>query len=88
MTLLVIALFGGIGLALGLAHFHGLRRDVRSYLGGGVRFGAIVAHAARVLATAAAFVFIARIGVIPLLAGLGGFVLAKLIAVTRARRST
>jgi F1F0 ATPase subunit 2 len=87
MTLLAIALFGGIGLALGLAHFYGLRRDTRAYLAHGVRVAAVAAHAARLLATAAAFVFIARSGAISLLAALAGFVVARLVAVAQARRS-
>jgi hypothetical protein len=87
MTLLVIALFGGIGLALGLAHFHGLRRDVRAYLARGIRVAAVGLHVARLVVTAAAFVLIARTGAIPLLAALGGFVTAKFVAVAQARRS-
>ncbi len=88
MTLLAIALFGGIGLALGLAHFHGLRGDTRRYLAHGVRAGAVAAHVARVLATTAALVFLARSGVVALLAALAGFLAARFVAVTRSRRSS
>jgi hypothetical protein len=83
--LVAIALFGGIGVALGLAHFHGLRLDTRSYLARGLRVGAVAAHAARLLATAAVLVFIARIGIVPLIAALAGFLAARFIAVARAR---
>jgi F1F0 ATPase subunit 2 len=86
MTLLVIALFGGIGFALGVAHFHGLRRDTRRYLAHGVRLWAVAMHMARVLATAAALVFLARSGAVALVAALAGFLAARFVAVARARR--
>ena len=66
MNLLAIALFVGVGFALGLAHFHGLRRDARRYLARGMTLGAVAVHAARLLASAAALVFIARSGARPL----------------------
>jgi len=86
MTLLVIALFGGIGFALGVAHFHGLRRDTRRYLARGMSPGAVAAHAGRLLATAAVLVLVARSGAIPLVAALAGFLVARFVAVTRAER--
>jgi len=51
MILLTAAAFAGIGLALGLLHFHGLRGDTRRYLARGLRPAAVAAHAARLLAT-------------------------------------
>ena len=86
MNLLAVALFGAFGLALGLAHFHGLRGDTRRYLAHGVRAGAVAAHVARVLASAAALVIVARSGAGPLLAALAGFLAARFVAVARARR--
>jgi F1F0 ATPase subunit 2 len=86
-TLLGLALFGALGLALGLAHFHGLRRDTRRYLARGVRLGGVALHAARVLTTVAVLVLIARSGAAHLLAATAGFVAARFVAVTRARRS-
>jgi F1-F0 ATPase (N-ATPase) AtpR subunit len=86
MTLSAITIFGGIGVALGLAHFYGLRRDVGMYLVGGMRGRVVAAHATRLLATAAALVFIARSGAVPLLAALAGFLAARSMAVAKARR--
>lgn len=88
MNLSTIALFGGIGFALGLAHFGGLRRDTHRYLAHGMTPGAVAAHAARLLASAAVLVFIARSGAIPLLATLAGFLAARFVAVAQARRSS
>jgi F1F0 ATPase subunit 2 len=85
--LLAIALFAVVGFGLGLAHFHGLRGDTRRYLEGGLRAGAVAAHAARILATVAVLVLIARSGSVPLVAALSGFVLARFVAVAQARRS-
>jgi F1F0 ATPase subunit 2 len=85
--LLVIALFAGVGFALGLAHFHGLRGDTRRYLEGGLRLWAVAAHAVRILATVAVLVFIARSGAAPLVAALSGFVVARFVAVAQVRRS-
>jgi F1F0 ATPase subunit 2 len=86
MSLLAIALHGGIGFALGLAHFHGLRRDTRRYLAHGMSSSAVAAHAARLLVSAAVLVLIARSGALPLLAALVGFLVARFVAVTRAER--
>jgi hypothetical protein len=80
-------IFVGVGFALGLVHFHGLRRDARRYLARGVSLGAVAAHAARLLASAAALVIVARSGAVPLLAALAGFLAARFAVVTEARRS-
>ena len=85
MSLLRIALFGGLGVALGLLHFHGLRRDTRGYLAHGMRPSAVAAHAARLLATVIALVLIARGGAVPLLSALLGFLVARTIVVAQAR---
>jgi F1F0 ATPase subunit 2 len=86
-NLLAAAFFAAVGLALGLAHFHGLRRDTRRYLAQGMSAGAIALHATRILASVAVLVFIARSGAIPLVAALGGFLAARLVAVAQARRA-
>jgi hypothetical protein len=86
-SLLAVALFVGVGFALGLAHFHGLRRDARRYLARGMSLGAVAAHAARLLAGAAVFVLVARSGAVPLLAALAGFLAGRFAVVTQARRS-
>lgn len=87
MNLLAPALFGGVGFALGLAHFHGLRRDTDAYLARGVSVGAVAVHAARIVATAVVLVLIARSGVLRLLLALAGFLAARFVAVAHARRS-
>lgn len=88
MSLLAVALFGALGFALGLAHFYGLRRDARRYLARGMSLGTAAGHAARLLASAAVLVFIARTGAIPLVAALAGFLAARFVAVAQARRSS
>jgi N-ATPase, AtpR subunit len=87
MTLLTVALFGGIGGALGLAHFHGLYRDARGYVTRGPTPGGLALHAARIAATALLLLFIALHGAIPLLAALAGFLAARFVAVAVAPRS-
>jgi F1F0 ATPase subunit 2 len=87
IDLLAIAIFGGIGFALGLAHFHGLRRDAHRYLARGMSPRTVALHAARLLASAAVLVLVARSGAIPLIAALAGFLAARFVAVARARRS-
>lgn len=87
MNLLGGALFAAVGFALGLAHFYGLRHDARRYLARGVSPGTALLHAARILASVAVLVLIARSGAIPLVAALAGFLAARFVAVARARRS-
>ena len=85
--LLGAALFAALGFAIGLAHFHGLRRDARLYLARGMSVGTALGHAARILASVAALVLIARSGAIPLVAAMTGFLAARFVAVAQARRS-
>jgi F1F0 ATPase subunit 2 len=85
--LIAAAFFAAVGLALGLAHFHGLRKDTRRYLARGMSLGAVALHAARILASVAVLVLVARSGAIPLVAALGGFLAARLVAVAQARRT-
>jgi F1F0 ATPase subunit 2 len=84
---LAVAPFGAIGLALGLAHFAGLRRDASRYLARGVQAGIVAGHAARLLASVAVLVLVARSGALPLLAALAGFLAARFVAVAQAQRS-
>lgn len=81
------ALFGLLGLGLGLVHFHGLHHGTRAYLAGGVGLRTVAFHLVRLLVTGAAFVVIARHGAVPLLAAFAGFVAARRIATARARES-
>jgi hypothetical protein len=81
------ALFGALGLALGFAHFRGLRHSARALLEDGVRARSIALHGARILATAIVFVVIARRGALPILAAFAGFIVAERIVVAHARRS-
>jgi hypothetical protein len=85
---LTAALFALLGFALGLAHFRGLRRDVSTYLSGGLRVSAVAAHAARVLVTVGAIVLVARTGGAGLLAVLAGFLVARHVVVAGVRRAT
>jgi F1F0 ATPase subunit 2 len=87
MNLLAAALFAAVGFALGLLHFHGLRRDARRYLARGMSAGTVALHAARILGSVAVLVLIARGGAIPLVAALAGFLAARFVAVAQARRS-
>jgi N-ATPase, AtpR subunit len=87
LDVLAVAPFGAIGLALGLAHFAGLRRDAGRYLARGVRAGIVAGHAARLVASAAVLVLVARSGAVPLLAALAGFLVARFVAVALTRRS-
>lgn len=80
------ALFALVGLALGLAHFVGLRETTRLYLADGARARSIAIHVARMIATAAIFVWIAQRGAVPLLSTFAGFLAARMITVARARR--
>jgi F1F0 ATPase subunit 2 len=87
MNLFTLTLFGGIGLVLGLAHFYGLRRDTQKYLARGVGLLAVALHIARIVATTAVLVFIARNGAVPLLTALMGFLAARFVVVAHVRRT-
>ena len=88
MNLLGAAVFTALGFALGLAHFHGLRRDARRYLAQGMSAAAVALHAARILGTVAVLVFVARGGAISLIATLAGFLAARFVTVAQARRAS
>ena len=74
--------FGSAGLVLGLAHFAALRANVRLYAAGGSLWQPVALNLARLTATAGAFLAAAVFGgALPTLAGLGGFLLARAVAV-------
>ena len=74
------------GLGLGLAYFAFLRRtaDLLAATDGGMVRPALLTLA-RLGAAVAAFALAARLGALPLLAGFGGFLIARGIAIHQAR---
>jgi F1F0 ATPase subunit 2 len=80
-------LFALLGALLGVAHFQGLQRDARRYLARGLGVRVVAAHAARLLATTAVLVFVARRGLWPLLAASSGFLVARFVVVHREWRA-
>lgn len=73
--------YGVAGLAAGILYFSLLRINVRWYLEGSSRPRAIALHAARIGGIAALFWMLATIGALPLLLGLAGFLVARMIGV-------
>jgi hypothetical protein len=72
----IAAPFVLLGTLLGALHFALLRYNVGAYVGGaGLR--AVGLHLARIALVGAAFTLTARVGALPLLATLAGFVLAR-----------
>ncbi len=67
------------GIAVGLAYFALLVRTVRLFTGGAHTLPVIALYAARAALAIGAFLGLAALGGLPLLAGLGGFVVARLI---------
>lgn len=76
-----IAGFALIGFVLGLAYFAALRWTLDAYLRG--RRAAIAWYVLRLAGIAAAFLVLVRLGGELLLASLGGFVIARVVAVRR-----
>jgi F1F0 ATPase subunit 2 len=82
----IAALFGPIGLVLGLGYFAALAHSVRLHLAGDARPSAVAFHLARVASTVAAWVALVHAGgATGTLAALMGFLVARPIA-TRTRR--
>lgn len=75
--------WAALGLALGLLHFALLRWNTRLYLEGR-RFAPLL-QAARILAVAAVFVPLARLGAWPVLLAMGGFLIGRGLILRRAR---
>jgi N-ATPase, AtpR subunit len=89
-TLLVqLALFGGAGFALGIAHFVTLRANVRLYVAPGPVWRPIALNLLRLGMTVAAFAAaVVCGGAIAVLAGLVGFLLARTVLVRAAWSGT
>jgi hypothetical protein len=81
------ALAGAAGFGFGLAYFAALGRNVALYLEGGGLAAATGLTLARLAAAVAAFAFAARLGALPLLATLLGFLVARFVALNARRRA-
>jgi len=75
----------GLGLLLGMGYFAALRQNVERYLAGRALGPALALHLGRLLLAGLAFVLIAQAGAAALLGALGGFVLARFLALRRAK---
>ncbi len=82
-TLLAAAWAGGI--LFGWCYFEALRRSVALYGSREGRAGSLTLTAGRMLAAAAFFAIAARLGALPLLVALLGFLVARGMAVRSAR---
>lgn len=80
-------LAGAAGFAFGLAYFALLGRNVALFLGGGGLAAATGLTLARLAAAVAVFALAARLGALPLLAALFGFLLARFVALGAGRRA-
>lgn len=81
------ALSGAAGFAFGLAYFAMLGRNVALFLQGGGLAAAAGLTLARLAAAVVAFAIAAKLGALPLLASLLGFLAARFIALRAARRA-
>lgn len=84
---LPIAFAAAIGVMLGLAYFHLLRRSVERLAEGRGRAEAAVLALARLAAAVLVLWWLASLGAMPLLAGALGFLLARSLALRSARRA-
>ena len=75
----------GVGLALGLAFFASLRRNVQFYTDGRPLAG-VVLHLLRVLLVAAVLVAAVQFGAVPLLACALGFLIGRHLVLRRVER--
>jgi F1F0 ATPase subunit 2 len=69
-----------VGVVLGTGYFAALRSNVERYLFGRSIEAAVALHCGRLLLVGVAFVLIAQAGAAALLGALGGFVLARTMA--------
>jgi len=74
-----------LGLLLGMGYFAALRQNVERYLAGRALGPALALHLGRLLLAGLAFVLIAQAGAAALLGALAGFVLARFLALRRAK---
>ncbi len=87
-AIVIVPVFVGFGLVLGVAHFGSLASEVRRYVRGGARAHIVALHVARMLALAGVWVLIARFGRAPgLLAAFVGFLVARRVVVARGNRA-
>lgn len=78
-------LYTALGALLGYVHFRGLRWNLRLYTRKAPAWMAAGTHALRLLLVAAVFVLVARQGAVPLLACLGGLLIARSLLVRAAK---
>lgn len=76
-----------LGAAFAVLYFAGLRANAALYLRDGRRAWAVGLHAVRVVAAAAFFVAIARLGAAALLAAFAGFLVVRHAATWTGRRA-
>jgi F1F0 ATPase subunit 2 len=75
-----MAIFAGLGLALGIAFFAALRLNVRLYIGRRRPMPAILLHLARLGGLAAALILAAQHGAAAILGALAGVLLARSVS--------
>jgi F1F0 ATPase subunit 2 len=76
------------GLAAGIAYFAMLRSSVDRLARQRGRLGAVALSLARISVTIAVFIFVARMGALPLLVSFLGFLAARSLALLRVRRES
>jgi len=79
--------FAAAGFGLGVAYFASLRRGVRLAVARRTWSSCALLALARIAAAALFFVFAARWGLATLIAGFGGFLLARRFAIRTVRRA-
>jgi F1F0 ATPase subunit 2 len=75
-----------LGALLGIGYFGALRSNVERYLFGRSIKAAVALHCGRLLFAGVAFVLIAQAGAAALLGALGGFLLARTLALCSGNR--
>ncbi len=83
--LIMILIYGALGVLLGAAYFSALGWNVRLYTDEGAGWKALLLHLVRLLAAIAIFTICARQGATPLLSAFAGFLAARTVAVHRNR---
>jgi len=76
-----------VGLLFGIVHFAALRRTVELYTHARGGFAATALTLGRVAAAVVLFSLTAKLGALPLLSALLGFLMARWLALRAARRS-
>jgi F1F0 ATPase subunit 2 len=78
-----VTAYGMLGIALGAAYFAALRLNVRLYCDGVSVWKTLLVHLLRIVAVGSAFTACARHGALPLLSGLGGFLVMRTVSLRR-----